>query len=197
LEHTYPNTFESGHEISQGEKMDENYEDPEPEDKVATAGTETESDEAAEREDVLLTAEGLKFLKQTKPWVRFLAVMVFIVVAFTVIGALIMLLVGVAGNFFGAGSETFGILPGEGMIIGFVYLVIGILYITPGIFLFRYATAIKVLESACKSQALENALKYQRSFWRYIGILTVIYLIVVAAIIAFSFAVGVFMWLNK
>ena len=177
--------------------MDENYADPEPEDEAATAGTETESDEAAERGDVLLTAEGLKFLNQTKPWVRFLAVMVFIVVAFAVIGALIMLLVGVAGNFVGSGNNTFGILPGEGMIIGFVYLVIGVLYIAPGIFLFRYATAIKVLESVRKSQALENALKCQRSFWRYIGILTVICLIVTAAAVAFSLAVSVFMYLNK
>jgi len=177
--------------------MDENYADPKPEDEVATMGTETESDDAADREDILLTAAGQKFLNQTRPWVRFLAVMVFIVVVFAVIGALIMLLVGMAGNLVGAGSETFGILPGEGIIIGLVYLVIAVLYIAPSIFLFRYATAIKVLESTRTSQALENALKYQRSFWRYIGILTVICLIFAAAAVAFSLAVGVFMYLNK
>ena len=177
--------------------MDENFTKPVPESEAVADETGSVEVEAVKTEDVLLTAKGLKFLNQTRQWVRFLAVMVFIVVAFMVIGALIMLIVGVAGNVVGAGSETFGILPGEGMIIGLVYLAIGVLYVAPGILLYRYATAIKVLESARKSQALENALKYQRSFWRYIGILTVICLIFTAAAIAFSLAVAVFMTLNK
>jgi hypothetical protein len=177
--------------------MDENYTDPESEDEAATGETETESNEAAEREDVLLTADGQKFLNQTRPWVRFLSVMVFIATAFMVIGALMMFLVGITGNLFGSGNDALGIMPGEGIVVGLVYMVMAVIYITPGILLFRYASAIKILESTRTSQALERALKCQKSFWLYVGILTVIFLIVTAAAIAFFLAVAVFMTLNK
>jgi flagellar basal body-associated protein FliL len=176
--------------------MDENFTDPKSEDAAAAEEAETESNEAAEREGVLLTADGQKFLNQTRPWVRFLSIMVFIVTAFMVIGAFMMFLVGITGNLFGSGNEALEIMPGEGFFVGLVYTVMAVLYIAPGILLFRYASAIKILESTRTSEALERALKYQKSFWLYVGIFTVIFLIVTAAAITFFLAVSFFMLLN-
>jgi len=171
--------------------------DPEPYNTINVESEESEEVEPSEPLDILLTEKGQKFLNQTRPWVRFLSIMVFIGAGFMVIGGLAMLLLSMTGSLVGAGSDTFGILPGQSVIIGLIYVVLSILYIAPGIFLFRYATAIKVLKSMRTSQALENALKYQRSFWCYVGILTVICLVITAAAIAFSMAVGFFMFLNK
>jgi len=148
-------------------------------------------------EDVLLTADGKKFLNQTRPWVRFLAIMVFIGAAFILLGGLMIILVGLTGSIFGASGGVFEQLPGGGFAVGLIYLVVAVLYVPPGIFLSRYASAIKILESTCTSQALEKALKYQKSFWRYVGIMTVIGLVVTAAVIAFSFAVALFMVANR
>jgi len=47
------------------------------------------------------------------------------------------------------------------------------------------------------TQAPGNALKYQKSFWRYMGILTVISLIIMVSVLAFSTAFTFFMLLNK
>ena len=148
-------------------------------------------------EEVLLTADGQKFLNQTRPWARFLSIMVFIGAAFTLLGALTVMLVTMTGSLFNAEIGTFGLAPGEGLIIGLLYLVMAVLYLPPGIFLSRYASAIKALESIPTSQALERALKYQKSFWRYVGVITVISLIVMAAFIAFSIAVTLFMFVNR
>ena len=152
---------------------------------------------AIEPEDVLLTADGRKFLSQTRPWVRFLSIMLFICVAFSLLGALRVMIVTITGGMFNTGNEAFKALPGGGFAIGLLYLIMAILYIPPGIFLSRYASAIRYLESTPASRALERALKFQKSFWRYMGILTVAVLIVMAAAIAFSLAVTLFMFLNR
>jgi hypothetical protein len=64
------------------------------------------------------------------------------------------------------------------------------MYILPGIFLFRYASAIKALKSDPSSPALEDALRYQKTFWRYLGILTIImlciFMLAMMAIIFFA-----------
>ncbi|MBN2242226.1 MAG: hypothetical protein JW793_06010 [Acidobacteria bacterium] len=169
--------------------MDENPIEPIITDRMDVQTTEPES--------VLLTPDGRKFLDQTKPWARFLSIMVFIGAGFTFLGGLTVLIATMAGALFNAGSETSWPLPGGGFTIGFFYLIMALLYVPPGIFLSRYASAIKALESAGTSRGLENALKYQKSFWRYVGILTVAGLIVMAAVIAFSLAVGIFMFLNR
>ena len=169
--------------------MDENPIEPEITDRADVI--------AMEPEEVLLTADGRKFLKQTRPWVRFMSIIVFIGAAVSLLVGLMSFLFEVTGSLFGAQDEVFGGLRGGGFILGLVYFVLAILYIPPGIFLTRYAAAIRTLESTGTSKALENALKYQKSFWRYIGMLTVVSLIVAAAVIAFSFAVALFMFVNR
>ena len=171
------------------DEMDENPMEPEITDRADF--------KAIEPEDVLLTADGRKFLSQTRPWVRFLSIMLFICVAFSLLGALTVMIVTITGGIFNMGNEAFKTLPGGGFAIGLLYLVMAVLYIPPGIFLSRYASAIRYLESTPDSQALERALKFKKSFWRYMGILTVAVLIVMAAAIAFSLAVTLFMFLNR
>jgi hypothetical protein len=171
------------------DEMDENPMEPEITDRADV--------KAIEPEDILLTEDGQKFLNQTRPWVRFFSIMLFISVAFALIGALTVMIVTITGSMFNTGNEAFDTLPGGGFAIGLLYLVMAVLYIPPGLFLSRYASAIRYLESTPTSQALERALKFQKSFWRYMGILTVAGLIIGAAAIAFSLAVGLFMFLNR
>ena len=180
-----------------GGKMDENSTGSMPGDRLDSEEAMAPDIGTEKPENVLLTANGRKFLNQTRPWVRFLSIMVFIGAAFTLLGGFMVILVGLTGNFFGAGSGAFDQLPGGGFALGLIYMVMAVLYVPPGIFLSRYASAIKNLESTPTSQGFERALKYQKSFWRYIGIFTVIGLIVLAAALAFSLAVALFMVVNR
>ena len=153
--------------------------------------------EAVKPEDVFLSAKGHKFLNQTRPWVRFMSILVFISAGLMALLGLILLLYGIAGDKFSNNSAAFDMFPIGTFPVVLTYLLMAVLYIAPGIFLARYATAIKVLESTRTSGALEKALKYQKSFWRYVGILTVAFLVITAALFAFTFAVAFFMYLNR
>jgi hypothetical protein len=139
---------------------------------------------------VVLTPDAQHYLSQTGPWVRFLSIMMFIGAAFMILSGAGMVLIGLAGLDSSMGSMGSGSLPnGAVILLGPVYIVMAVLfYLLPGIFLFRYASAIKLLKSTPSSPALEDALRNQKSFWRYLGILAIIMLcIFVLAVMAIIF----------
>ena len=135
------------------------------------------------------------YLDQTRPWVRFLSIMAFIGTALMILASLGMM-AAVLSRSLGLGrSSPLG--GAEIVALGILYIAMACLYIAPGIFLFRYAGAIKTLKAASTSDALENALKHQKSFWRYVGILSAIALgltvlaVVLAIVISIiGFAIG-------
>jgi len=80
---------------------------------------------------------------------------------------------------------------GSGMMagMGIFYLVFSILYIFPSLRLWQYASSISNLESSQQTLDLETALDRQRSFWKFVGImvtLTIILYIVAIAVFAIS-----------
>ena len=172
-----------------GDKMEENRLDS-----VREEGIDIVTEKSAA---VILSEKGLKYLGQTGPWVRFLSVMFFICIGFMVLGGLAMLIVGMTGTLLGKSNPAYTALPGGTVAAGLVYIVTAILYLAPAVFLSRYASTIKKMRNEPSSQTLEDAVKYQKSFWRYTGVFVAIVLVVLAAALAFSFAVGVFMFLNR
>jgi hypothetical protein len=93
-----------------------------------------------------------------------------------------MVLAGIALIMMGMGPSVlygargpFGSLARGGNIAtGFFYIILAILYVFPGVFLSRFASAIKLLQTNRSAQALEEAIRYQKSFWRYVGILSIV-----------------------
>ena len=80
-----------------------------------------------------------------------------------------------------AGSRSAGV----GLSVGLVYLVFAILYIYPSVRLWQYASSISRLEASRDSFSLETALDQQRSFWKFVGIVVTITIIVYAFVIVF------------
>ncbi len=148
-------------------------------------------------QDVILTEKGRKYLGQTGPWVRFLSILFFISIGFMVLGGLAILIVGMTGSLFDKSNPAYEAWPGGTFAAGLIYIAAAILYLAPAIFLSRYASAIKRMRSDPSSRLLESAIKYQKSFWRYTGVITAIFLVVLAAALAFSFAVTIFMYINR
>ena len=111
-----------------------------------------------------LSAGILDSLRQTRPWVLLMGILCFIVAGLTILGGLAF-----AGMmaFGGAGGPFAG---GMGIALPAIYLIMGLLYIFPGIFLVRYATKINALLSSPTTAALEAALVAQKSFWKFVGI---------------------------
>jgi hypothetical protein len=145
---------------------------------------------AIETQPVVLTADAQLYLSQTGPWVRLLSIMLFIGAGLLIMTGASLVLMGLAGMDSSMGSLGSSPLPnGVIVLIGPIYVVMALLiYILPGIFLFRYASAIKAMKSDPSSPALEDALRHQKTFWRYLGITAIVMLgIAVLAVMAIMF----------
>lgn len=124
-------------------------------------------------EKISVTPLMIEHLEATKPWVRFISVIMFIVAG--LIG-----LVGLAIMFIptpmAGGSQAFGFL------VGILYIVMSGLYLAPAYFLFQYASSIQDLLRGGGDSAMESALGNQKSFWRFMGIFTLIILCIYGGI---------------
>ena len=57
---------------------------------------------------------------------------------------------------------------------GVFYVLMGLLYFFPSLYLFRYASSIGSLLDGGGAREMEKALSNQKSFWKFAGILTLV-----------------------
>jgi hypothetical protein len=142
-------------------------------------------------QEIPLTPLANQYLDQTRPWAKFMSVMTFIIAAFMVVAAIFIPLMGFGSRFVPVGQERSG--PAAlvaGIAASFFYILTAVLYLAPGIFLWRYAGAIKLLEMSRSPQALEDAIRSQKSFWKYVGVMTIIGLSFAAVLVVFGLFVA-------
>jgi len=123
-------------------------------------------------------SEVVETLRQTKPWARLLAVLGFIGIGFMVLASLAMLAF--------ESSMKIGLPRGFGVGMMVVYLFMAGIQLPAALFLNRYASRIGDLLDSQAPSDLQEALVAQKSFWRYIGILTLIVMCIYVLIIAFA-----------
>lgn len=122
----------------------------------------------------LMTDNIIKSLRKTRPWVLLLAILGFILTAFVIIAAVGMLV----GGGMMQGMEGAAGMPG-GFVYGMagLYFVFGIVYFMASLYLLKYAGSIKRAVTGMNLSDLEVALAQQASFWKLMGILTLISII--------------------
>jgi hypothetical protein len=127
---------------------------------------------------VLATPVSLDMLRKTKPWVRLVSIVM-------LIGAGLMLVFGILAIGMSATSNT----P---LGAGQAFLMIGLsaIYIIPSYFLSQYASAIGKLNVTRRDSDLEAALRWQKSFWKFLGIFTLIIICFYAIMFLFIAVVG-------
>jgi GYF domain 2 len=113
-----------------------------------------------------VSAEAVEALRKTKPWVRFMGVLGAIMIALIVLGALAMALLS------GGPFRYMGLAARIGVAV--LYLIMAALHFPPVIFLHRYANRIGDLLDDPSALNLGEALRAQKSFWKYIGLFTLI-----------------------
>ena len=129
----------------------------------------------------VITSAMVEYLKQTKPWVRFISILMFVGTGFLLLaGILFVLGASAMSSRFGS---AFGGAPAA--LIGLVYVVLGALYIFPAVFLFRYASGIQKALTVDLISGMEEAIRSQKSFWRFVGILILIMMILWVVVLAF------------
>ena len=116
-------------------------------------------------------------LAGTKPWVRLISILGFISAGFMILG-------GLAAGALGARMG----MP-EAAVLIFIYPLMGLFYLVPSLYLFRFATRIGEYVQGGQEAQLELALESQRSFWRFVGILSLIAIVLTALGIAAAIAI--------
>ena len=101
-----------------------------------------------------------RILQQTQPWARLISIMGFVSVAFMMIG-------GVAAGAIGLATQNV-----QAAVLVIVYPLLAVLYIFPSMYLMRYSNRIREFVSQGQPAQLEAALDAQRSFFKFVGILT-------------------------
>jgi hypothetical protein len=131
-----------------------------------------------------MTPQTLESFQKTRPWVLFLSILGMIAAGFMFLVALFIPLGIMFSN--KAGSAP-GVVPAAiGMCLAYLAMAV-FSYLLPSVLLCRYAMRIRDLLAAPNDTAtLEKAIGAQKSFWRYVGILSLVMicLVVVAFVIA-------------
>lgn len=111
--------------------------------------------------------EAAEMLAQTRPWVRFLSVLGFIVFGCMLIG-----LTAIAA----AGFRVAGIFTGQVLAIMIAGTILG--YLVPSMLLWKYANGISRYLDEQTPTALAAAMAAQNTFWKYLviaGTIVVLY----------------------
>jgi len=130
-----------------------------------------------------ISTESEEYLKETGGWASFLAILGFILVGIMVIGS-----IGV--SLFLSTMNNEQISPSTGYLMGGLYLLLGILYFFPILYLFRFSTNIKKAIENKDNENLDQAFKNIKSHYKFIGIFTiafiVVYIILAIAMVIFG-----------
>ena len=130
------------------------------------------------------TPRMLEYLRGTRPWVLFIAILGYVGAGFAAIGAFaVMAAAAISSNTTGIG-ET-GLVVGMGLL----YLVGAVVAVWWATMLIRYAQSIgRALESD-RTRDVEDALLKQKTFWKANGILAIAYIgLMILAIFAITIA---------
>lgn len=138
--------------------------------------------EDAKTGSVEVTRSMINSIRSTKPWTKFLAILGFVSVGFMVL--------------LGAGFILFSnMFPHQKTapqaFIGFLYILFSVLYFMPAFYLYKYSSSIAHFLESNGAADLEAALSYQKSVWKFAGIVALIGLVLGILGIAAAVAVPI------
>ena len=144
----------------------------------------------------VLTDTIIQALKKTRPWVLLLSILGFVGAALMAIVAVPMLMgSAMMGSLEGADAEQLGMMAGAGVMIGMgvLYLVFAAIYFMASLYLLRYAGSIKRAVSSLAVADLEDALGQQASFWKLLGIMALISIVLMLVVFVVGIGGAIFM----
>lgn len=110
------------------------------------------------------------YLEEGRKWAKFLAIMGFVGTGLMVIVGLFM------GTIFSAipYDDIPGFAGGMGSVMSFIYILAALLYFFPSLYLYNFAEKTKSALLNKDDNQLAEALKNQKSCYKFIGIMTII-----------------------
>lgn len=130
----------------------------------------------------VLSNEAFGFLKEIKMWSKFLSI-----VGFVMIGILLIVGIGMATFLNKMGSNG----APEGLVV-LLYALIGLLYFFPTYYLFQFSNNMGKAYKTNSSSYVTEAFKNLKSCFKFVGIMTLIVVIIYAGIFLIAGMGGLF-----
>ena len=144
--------------------------------------------QAKQSSGVELTVNMLKSLDDASPWLRFIGVLGYI-------GAGISVFTGVAATLGMSNASSTIDLPGElGTLFStlfLIYIPAGVIMFFPAHFTYKFGQKIRNYKFTNSIEDLEEALKNNKSFWKFTGILCIVSLALVPVSFILMIIVGI------
>ena len=146
-----------------------------------------------------ITETMLVFLKSTSPWLRFIGIMGFVGAGLIAVWGILLLALGsVMAQVWASmpGLETVSDLSESmgaafGILTGILIIGVAALFFVPSHFLYKSGTKIRSYIREGREQDLELALKNNKSYWKFVGIIYIVYLAIIPLTIIISITVAV------
>jgi membrane protein YqaA with SNARE-associated domain len=122
-----------------------------------------------------LTSAMTRHLKEASPWLRFIGILSFIGSGFMFLGGIVFLVT--MDSLTGSNAGGFARLGGG--IGSVVYIVSGVLMLFPARFIYNFGAKIRNYLQSNSEDDLEQALKNNKSLWKFTGILSIVCLAMV------------------
>jgi hypothetical protein len=123
-------------------------------------------------------------LRRTQGWARFLGILGFITCGFMILGGIGLALMG------SAMGSAMGESKGFGVLMSMVYIVMAAFYFYPSFKLNQYASRIGKMVQQPTEENLVSALDSQRVFWKFVGIIMMVTLILYVLVIIGAIILG-------
>ena len=136
---------------------------------------------------LVITNDIRVYLRETAKWAKFLSILGFIFIGLMVIGSIFM------GSFMTSMASDFGGSPGM-MDTGFFtayFIVMALISIIPVLYLYRFATKIKLALESDNQDVLSEGFRNLKSYYKFIGIIMAIIMGLYAILIAFGLLAAV------
>jgi uncharacterized protein involved in cysteine biosynthesis len=134
-----------------------------------------------------LTVTMLQYLKEASPWLQFVGILGFIGCGLMVLFGIIFAFLPnvIAGSFMDiSGSGPF-------WIFSLFYAALAALFFFPASFTYNFGAKIRKYQYSNSDEDLEQAFRNNKSFWKFYGILCIVYLAFIPVIIVIAIIVGV------
>jgi hypothetical protein len=138
-----------------------------------------------EEKTLSLNQESISYLEEIRKWSFFLSIMGFIAVGFMVLASFF---IGIIFSFIPDQSAE---IPFPTYLFSVIYLVIAAVYFVPVYYLYQFSVKMKYALKQKANDFLENAFKYLKSHYKFIGIATIVMLVLYPIIIAVAVIFGV------
>jgi len=122
-----------------------------------------------EESELVLSKASIGYLTETRKWTMFFSILGFIAIAFMILGAIIIGIIGLFGGAFGGMNEAW--IMG---VIAFVYLGFGLLYFFPVLYLLKFSINMRKAVELSDQNNLLKAFENLKSHYRFLGILMIV-----------------------